>query len=292
MTTLRGNSHYHFNFSKANALEGRYARGEFTATVLLEHCTKLYGKSILTRSQLWNKPKKARDEINAALELEIEEDDVRDLEAEADRQLQEEALGVDQHREAIVRARNAISHSFRDDLIDWDFDFEDLPPTKDRHDPHQEKVPICWKCRDEMFEELVTSCGCKGYCRTCLEEAQNGDGLCLNTRCKKPFHMFITINNTTLTASREVMELERMSQEQQQLQQLDEEQDEQDDSDSDNSLHTDVDLLSNHDSTTEEEYHTEDDNQQTNGELSDDDFTDLMQGHFITPRLTKAGKPM
>ena len=234
----------------------------------------------------------ARDEINAALEMENEDGDLRNLEAEADRLL-EEALTEDQDREAIVRARNVISHSFRDDLIDWDFDFEDLPPTKDRHDPHREKVPICWKCREEMFEELVTSCGCKGYCRTCLEEAQNGDALCLNTKCKKPFHMFITVNNTTLTASRELMELERMSQDQRQLQ-LDEEQDQpdatEDQSDSDDSLHTDVDLLSNHDSTTEEEYQTDNDNRQTNSELSDDDFTDVVQSNYITPRLTKAGK--
>ena len=266
----------HFLFSKVIQYEGGYARGEFTATTFLEKITELYGVAILTRSSLWNKPKKARDEINEAI------NDEDDLERTPD-ELLDEALNMDQDREALLRARRLIGRSFRDDLIDWDFNFAPLPPTKDRHDPHKERVKICWKCEEELHEEFVTSCGCQGYCKTCLDRALGDDALCLNSECNRPFHMVIELKNTMKTASREMMELQRMSQDQRQLQQDEEEDDRDRQSDSDNSLHTDVDLLSNRGSSTEED-------DQSNGQLSDDDFQDVMDTQYITPPLTKAGE--
>ena len=264
--------------SKCIQYEGRYRRGEFTATVFLENCTNLYGKSILLRSHLWNKPKKDRDRLIRELGFERQETQDADL--------LDEALDLDREREQIDRARNAIGRSFRDNLVNWHFDFEALPPTKDRHDPHKEKVQICYKCKEELFETLVTTCGCQGFCRTCLQEAQAFDSVCLNNRCNTPFTHFIKVNNDIQTVSREVMELQRMSQEQQ-LQE-DEEEDQQaatgNESDSDNSLHTDVELLSN-DESTEEEYHTEDEGTQddhNNQTFGDDSPTyDPMMGHYL-----------
>ena len=184
--------------------EQRYRANEFTANTLLRNITKLYGRTIVLRSMMWNKSKIQRLRLQESQEsADIEEQDGASLAA---------ALQVERDREEETRIRDALENAFTDELINWDFNFEPLPGDN-VPDPHADAV-LCWGCQEEVFERLSTSCGCEGYCRDCLSNALHTAGNC--PYCKRPFDRIIVLNQNLQTKSREIIELQQQQQQQQQ----------------------------------------------------------------------------